>query len=48
MYAITDAPDELLRIGAQASVIAYTGDYWFLNPIGRFVMRLNAYLSYLR
>jgi multidrug resistance efflux pump len=38
---------EDLRIGAQASVIAYTGDY-ILNPIGRLVMRLNAWLSYLR
>lgn len=45
---LTSAPAGLLRIGAQASVMAYTGDYWFLNPIGRFVMRLNAYLSYLR
>jgi multidrug resistance efflux pump len=45
---LADPPEELLRIGAQASVMAYTGDYWFLNPIGRFVMRLNAYLSYLR
>ena len=45
---LTDVSDDLLRIGAQASVMAYTGDHWFLNPIGRFVMRLNAYLSYLR
>jgi multidrug resistance efflux pump len=40
-------PDEL-RIGAQASVMAYTGDHGFLNAIGRLVMRLNTYLSYLR
>jgi multidrug resistance efflux pump len=41
-------PPELLRIGAQASVMAFTGDHWPLNPIGRLVMRLSAYLSYLR
>jgi len=45
---LEDVPHELLRIGAQASVMAFTGDYWLLNPIGRFVMRLSAYLSYLR
>jgi multidrug resistance efflux pump len=45
---LPEVSDELLRIGAQATVIAYTGDHWFLNPIGRFIMRLNAYLSYLR
>jgi multidrug resistance efflux pump len=45
---VDDVPDDLLRIGAQASVMAYTGDYWFLNSIGRFFMRFNAYLSYLR
>jgi multidrug resistance efflux pump len=45
---VDDIPDDLLRIGAQASVMAYTGDYWFLNSIGRFLMRFNAHLSYLR
>lgn len=43
-----DVPPEMLRIGAQATVMAYTGDYWLLNPIGRTVMRIGAWLSYLR
>ena len=36
------------RIGAQVSVMAFTGSHPLLNPIGRFVMRINAILTYLR
>ena len=34
-----DVPTELLRVGAQASVMVFTGDYFLLNPIGRFLLR---------
>jgi len=43
-----DVPPELLRIGAQASVMAFTGDHPVLNPIGRLLMRFFALLSYVR
>lgn len=35
-----------LRVGSQASVIVYTGDNWILNTLGRFYIRVQAYLSY--
>jgi multidrug resistance efflux pump len=35
-----------LRVGSQASVIVYTGDNWIMNALGKFYIRLNAYLSY--
>jgi multidrug resistance efflux pump len=44
---VDDVPHDLLRIGAQASVMVFTGDY-LINPIGRLVMRFQAILSYLR
>jgi len=43
-----DVPTEVLRIGAQASVRAYTGRHPILNPIGRALMRFYALLSYVR
>jgi len=35
-----------LRVGSQASVIVYTGDNPVINALGRFYIRLDAYLSY--
>ncbi len=43
-----DVPKELLRIGAQASVMVYTGRHPVLNPIGRVLMRFYSLLSYVR
>jgi len=35
-----------LRVGSQVSVIVYTGDNWIMNALGKFYIRLNAFLSY--
>ncbi len=35
-----------LRVGAQATVIAYTGEHAILNPIGRLYIWFMSYLSY--
>jgi len=43
-----DVPDDMLRIGAQATIMVFTGDHALLNPIGHALMRFNAVLSYLR
>jgi multidrug resistance efflux pump len=45
---VDEVPEEMLRIGAQVSVMAFTGRHPILNPIGRLVMRINAILTYLR
>ena len=45
---VDEVPEEMLRIGAQVSVMAFTGRHPVLNPIGRLVMRINAVLTYLR
>ena len=45
---VDEVPEGMMRIGAQVSVMAFTGSYPILNPIGKLLMRLNAYLSYLR
>ena len=34
------------RVGSQVNVLVYTGDHPILNPLGRFLMRLSALLSY--
>jgi len=39
--------DELgVRVGSQVSVIVYTGDHPLMNMLGRWRIRLAAYLSY--
>jgi len=45
-FEINDLPVSSLRVGSQASVIVYTGDNAFMNALGRFYIRLTAYLSY--
>jgi multidrug resistance efflux pump len=40
--------EERLRIGGQVDVIVYTGDGWLLNPLGRLVIRIKSWLSYVR
>lgn len=37
-----------IRIGGQVDVVAYSGKSKFLNAIGRFRIRVNSWLSYLR
>jgi len=44
---VDDVSPDLLRIGAQASVMVFTGDH-LINPIGRLVMRFQSIMSYLR
>ena len=36
------------RLGGQADVVVFTGDHPFLNLLGRWRLRLNSLLSYLR
>ena len=43
-----DVPGEELRVGAQASVMVFTRERAFLNPVGRVVMRILNLLSYVR
>jgi multidrug resistance efflux pump len=44
----SDLPPGLLRIGAQVSVMAFTGREGILNPLGRMVMRFFTIMSYVR
>ena len=37
---------EQLRVGGQATVVAYTGEHVVLNPMGRMYLKLMSYLSY--
>jgi len=41
-------PPGMLRIGAQVSVMVFTGDHPLLNPLGRFVLRFFSMMSYVR
>jgi multidrug resistance efflux pump len=43
-----EVPPDLLRVGSQASVMAFTGREGILNPLGRLLMRLFSLLSYVR
>lgn len=45
-FEASDLSESSLRVGSQASVIIYTGDNAIMNALGRFYIRLNAYLSY--
>ena len=47
-FELPDASDRLgIRVGAQATVITYTGDGWFFKTIGKIKMRLLSILTYL-
>jgi multidrug resistance efflux pump len=41
-------PRDMLRVGSQANVMAFTGREGILRPLGRLVMRLFAFMSYVR
>jgi len=43
----SEVPQSLLRVGAQATVMVYTGSH-LLNPLGRVVMRFFSIMSYVR
>ncbi|WNC68037.1 HlyD family secretion protein [Thalassotalea nanhaiensis] len=44
----TDEPDKrLLREGGQADVIAYTGDSFIFNTLGKIWVRITSFLTYL-
>lgn len=43
-----DVPPQILRVGAQVSVMAFTGREGLLNPLGRLVMRFFTIMSYVR
>jgi multidrug resistance efflux pump len=43
-----DVPPQMLRVGAQVSVMAFTGREGLLNPLGRLVMRFLTIMSYVR
>ena len=41
-------PPEMLRVGAQGSVMVFTGSHPLLNPLGRLVLRFFSLMSYVR
>ena len=43
-----EVPTGLLRVGAQASVMVFTGDHFVLNPLGRLMLRFFSLMSYVR
>jgi multidrug resistance efflux pump len=43
-----EVPVGVLRVGAQASVMVFTGDHFILNPIGRLLLRFFTLMSYVR
>ncbi|MDX2418527.1 MAG: HlyD family secretion protein [Xanthomonadales bacterium] len=45
-FEASDLSESNLRVGSQASVMVYTGDNPIMNALGRFYIRVNAYLSY--
>ena len=46
-FDIPDSKDARnLRVGAQASVIVYTGDSWLFNTLGGIYLKLASLLSY--
>jgi multidrug resistance efflux pump len=46
-FKLPDANDRLgMRVGAQASVIVYTGDSWIFNTLGKIKMRLVSLFTY--
>ena len=45
-FEASDLDRSDLRVGSQVSVIVYTGDHWIMNALGKFYIRLNAFLSY--
>ncbi|MGI9627924.1 MAG: HlyD family secretion protein [Longimicrobiales bacterium] len=44
----SEVPEDLLRVGAQATVMAFTGDHFFINFVGRTAMRFFTLMSYVR
>jgi len=46
-FQLPDARDRLgMRVGAQASIIVYTGDSWLFNTLGWIKMRLQSVFTY--
>ena len=42
-----DVNGDLLKVGSQVTVVVYTGDYPFFNPLAGFLIRLSSLLSYV-
>ncbi len=46
-FELNDPADaQLLKVGAQASVLVYTGDHWLFNALARIYVRLVSILTY--
>ena len=46
-FHLRDDQDRLaVRVGAQASVITYTGDHWLFNTVGKIYIRIVSILTY--
>lgn len=46
-FQLRDEEDRLaIRVGAQASVITYSGEHWFFNTIGKINIRIKSILTY--
>ena len=46
-FQLPDEADRLaVRVGAQASVITYSGEHWLFNTIGKINIRITSILTY--
>jgi multidrug resistance efflux pump len=46
-FTLADSKDrQAVRVGAQASVITYTGDHWLFNTTGKIYIRIVSILTY--
>ena len=45
-FKIADGPKEMLKVGSQVTVIAYTGDHWLSNLLAKFYIRVTSIFAY--
>jgi len=45
-FKIMEGPKEMLKIGSQVTVIAYTGDHWLSNLLAKLYIRLTSIFAY--
>ena len=45
-FNIKEGPKEMLKVGSQVTVVAYTGDYWLSNLLAKLYIRLTSIFAY--
>jgi multidrug resistance efflux pump len=45
-FKIMEGPKEMLKVGSQVTVIAYTGDHWLSNLLAKLYIRLTSIFAY--